>query len=98
MYDDYDYIITMSEVVCTYFVGWSWSCNRGVRVASSPLAPQRSLCLRLTARPNRLAISSICMDPYTTWVQGRVRAQELCESRGGRPGLQSLISLRFLWT
>ena len=26
------------------------------------------------------------------------RAQELCESRGGRPGLPSLISLRFLWT
>ena len=29
---------------------------------------------------------------------GRDRAQELCESRGGRPGLPSLISLRFLWT
>ena len=27
-----------------------------------------------------------------------VRPQELCESRGGRPGLPSLISLRFLWT
>ena len=26
------------------------------------------------------------------------RALELCESRGGRPGLPSLISLRFLWT
>ena len=26
------------------------------------------------------------------------RAKELCESRGGRPGLPSLISLRFLWT
>ena len=26
------------------------------------------------------------------------KAQELCESRGGRPGLPSLISLRFLWT
>ena len=26
------------------------------------------------------------------------RAQELCEGRGGRPGLPSLISLRFLWT
>ena len=25
-----------------------------------------------------------------------LRAQELCESRGGRPGLPSLISLRFL--
>ena len=27
-----------------------------------------------------------------------VRAQELCESRGGRPGPLSLIYLRFLWT
>ena len=27
-----------------------------------------------------------------------IRAQELCESRGGRPGLLSLINLRFLWT
>ena len=27
-----------------------------------------------------------------------LRAQELCESRDGRPGLPSLISLRFLWT
>ena len=26
------------------------------------------------------------------------RAQVLCESRGGRPGLSSLINLRFLWT
>ena len=26
------------------------------------------------------------------------RAQELCESRGGRPGLPSLINLQFLWT
>ena len=25
-----------------------------------------------------------------------IRAHELCESRGGRPGLPSLISLRFL--
>ena len=27
-----------------------------------------------------------------------LRAQELCESRGGRPGLPTLIRLRFLWT
>ena len=26
------------------------------------------------------------------------RAQELCKIGGGRPGLPSLISLRFLWT
>ena len=27
----------------------------------------------------------------------KFRAQELCESRGGRPGLPSPINLRFLW-
>ena len=27
-----------------------------------------------------------------------VRVQELCESRGGHPGLPPLINLRFLWT
>ena len=27
-----------------------------------------------------------------------LRDQELCESRDGRPGLPSLISLQFLWT
>ena len=26
-----------------------------------------------------------------------IKAQELCENRGGRPGLPSLKSLRFLW-
>ena len=31
-------------------------------------------------------------------VRGVNRAQELCESRGGRPGLPSVINLRFLWT
>ena len=38
--------------------------------------------------------------PYKrfTLFHGIPRAQELCESRGGRPGLPSLISLRFLWT
>ena len=30
--------------------------------------------------------------------KAQFRAQELCESRGGRLGLPSLISLRFLWT
>ena len=27
-----------------------------------------------------------------------LRVRELCESRGGRPGLPSLINLQFLWT
>ena len=30
--------------------------------------------------------------------QIRAELKKLCESRGGRPGLPSLISLRFLWT
>ena len=35
---------------------------------------------------------------YTGQGEHRDRAQEMCESRGGRPGLLSLISLRLLWT
>ena len=38
---------------------------------------------------------------YLLWqlsIEAVVRAQELYENRGGRPGLPSLISLRFLWT
>ena len=36
---------------------------------------------------------------HTQWRIARgTRAQELCQSRGGRPGFPSLISLRFLWT
>ena len=31
-------------------------------------------------------------------LQQAIRTQELCGSRGGRPGLPSLINLRFLWT
>ena len=38
-------------------------------------------------------VGEICLG----W-DGTNRAQELCESRGGRPGLLSLISLWFLWT
>ena len=34
---------------------------------------------------------------FHTDVETRDRAQEVCESRGGRPGLPSLINLRFLW-
>ena len=35
---------------------------------------------------------------YIKAVNNTGRVQELCESRDGRPGLPSLISLRFLWT
>ena len=35
---------------------------------------------------------------YVDVKQHWTRTHELCESRGGRPGLPSLISLRFLWT
>ena len=53
-----------------------------------------------------LSVSPLCLPPIsvspkiinTEMAHLHFRAQELCESRGGRPGLQSLISLRFLWT
>ena len=39
-----------------------------------------------------------CVDEQEGEKKRENRAQELCESRGGRPGLPSLISLWFLWT
>ena len=35
---------------------------------------------------------------YIIIIACTLRAQELCESRGVRPGLPSLKNLRFLWT
>ena len=51
-------------------------------------------------------VLSLGMEPYSALavvlslgIHGDVpRVQELCESRGGRPGLPSLINLQFLWT
>ena len=61
---------------------------------------------RLSSRPASVLQSKLCTRITGGWGCGYktdidtdgLRAQELCESRGGRPGLPSLISLRFLWT
>ena len=37
-------------------------------------------------------------DSRRAWLRTLVDFSRLCESRGGRPGLPSLTSLRFLWT
>ena len=57
--------------------------------------------VRLAASPLRtisVALFDVCppLDRNPSQLHGR--GQELCESRDGRPGLPSLISLRFLWT
>ena len=54
------------------------------------------MCLKKKAGAGLLAVGT-CSNPGRT-LTGGYRAEELCESRGGRPGLPSLISLRFLWT
>ena len=48
------------------------------------------------ASPADLQVSDCMIIPVCPWIC--LTAQELCESRGGRPGLPSLISPRFLWT
>ena len=58
-------------------------------------------------QPNALPLGQTCSHSFT-WLEYSafkavgcmctIRALELCESRGGRPGLPSLIILRFLWT
>ena len=59
----------------------------GEREGFPDAVPQRTAIQRLRGRLHpQLILLPNC------------RAQELCESRGGRPGLPSLVSLRFLWT
>ena len=41
---------------------------------------------------------NVCKYKSMIWTTRSSRVQELCESRGGRPGRPSLINLRFLWT
>ena len=49
--------------------------------------------------PASSSVSVVPVSIRAVWVTPQWnRAQELCESRGGSPGLPSLISLRFLWT
>ena len=60
----------------------------------SPLTKMpRNRVLRLPAKPNPLENNETADITETQY-----RDQELCESRGGRPGLPSLINLQFLWT
>ena len=53
-------------------------------------------------RPKEYPPSALWTSPYEAILRAATasvsNAQELCESRGGRPGLLSLINLRFLWT
>ena len=71
------------------------------RPQTTLISIERLCCLTSTeaSRPIRdgvsIAMEGVREGKTTAWYS---RAQELCESGGGRPGLPSLISLRFLWT
>ena len=46
-----------------------------------------------------ISLRNVEVGQYTEKADAELaRAQEVCESPGGRPGLPSLISLRFQWT
>ena len=55
----------------------------------STSVPMKNTKFLYTFTPNYL---------HASMARTTIRAQELCESRGGHPGLPSLISLQFLWT
>ena len=57
-----------------------------------------SLALAFLKTLQTLQRKELKQSKQTIFVYYRFKAQELCESRGGRPGLLSLINLRFLWT
>ena len=54
--------------------------------------------LKSLAAPITSSAPPLSADARSDSVGVSHRVQELCESRGGRPGLPSLINLRFLWT
>ena len=77
------YDILPLTTVTTTPTWYNWLRHTGLPKPSAIIsAPKTSL--NTTTRPE---------SPTVT-----LRVQELCESRGGRPRLQSLTSLRFLWT
>ena len=93
------------------WAGWGWGWGGGVRVRIlAGVHPADNDMTRLNSwEPewkDELSPRRYWLGPRSQEVQPRrrrflmlhSRAQELCESPGGRPGLPSLISLRFLWT
>ena len=82
-------------------------CRRGFFLCSYPeyLQPWVSLisCTSGCLQKWGFLVVMVCLQSQLICVISCVssqcfRTQELCESRGGRPGLYSLISLQFLWT
>ena len=70
---------------------WALQERPTQRIASSSLLLNMSLFTTRGFGPTWMNLRSDVENQY-------MRARELCESRGGRPGLPSLISLWFLWT
>ena len=78
-----------------------------IKIIVTAIPTDHTLCLNIKATPQRLRVPlnlRRCREGLLFEHRHRfkdnpgVRAQELCESRGGRPGVPSLISQRFLWT
>ena len=73
-------------------------CNSKSDSAPNTGKYMRSLLVRCELRANIRIFSLTHINSGRKVNNVGARAQELCESRGGRPWLPSLISLRFLWT
>ena len=54
---------------------------------------QNDSCVKMGSNGNHFIVSLIVRDKVTTTVSTLSIVQELCESRGGRPGLSVLTSL-----
>ena len=68
--------------------------GQGFGLLSSLILDRAAWALMLTTTGQRPRVRTSRCQPGLA----NIRVQELCESRGGRPGLPSLISLWFLWT
>ena len=54
-------------------------------------------CLLVEPLTILVLFECLLVEPLTILVLLEVRAQEVCESQGGCPGLPSLVSPQFMW-
>ena len=88
-----DFQLTVQCSVCTTVIHRSHSVTD-----HAPLRPGLGCTESVTAHWHQQGRQGYVINIMRCIVYVGTRAQELCESRGGRSGLASLISLRFLWT
>ena len=87
-----DVFTSLGFAGCSGGSSFRWSL-RGCKVVQVSLSRQLRSCVKVELTVLAAVVSVDVKQHFN-----RDRTQALCESRGGRPGHPSLISLWFLWT